>query len=322
MLFIKDHDAHPEDEDRHLDDDWHPSYPRLAAWLLNADDAAVPPLQVHLPASSDGWKGVRGGCSWSLVLCRGNLEELAPSVHMRWDSAPRLYLLEAGAEQFQLWASRRVDESFDTIYQRDTLDGREILRHSLSFSPVPHSQLYGLTDVAAGGSAASWQLWSPELRHAARVASALAPTPSVPSSPAGAGTSTVSRVDDATRMFGGSGSGTVKMTFWRCRMCFAGESEDIRAQHPCAYTSVAEATPKISPVEVLSYGRRGWEGHPRSWEAHGLPQADTSATTLVTGLPCFPTHRRGESTVARPEDRWLQTLGQDATLHIPQALHF
>uniref|UniRef100_A0A7S1WD05 Uncharacterized protein n=1 Tax=Alexandrium catenella TaxID=2925 RepID=A0A7S1WD05_ALECA len=286
MLFAKDAEEHAAgDLDACLDDDWHPSYPQVAAWLLSADDVAMPPLPVHLPDVSRGWAG--RGSAWSVVLARGQLEELAEHHHLRHDTAPRLYLLEIGPA-VRLWASRRVDEAFDTLYQRHGLDGLQLLRHSLSFSPLDQSQL-GVQAIGGENAGGAWLLWSPELRHTGQVAS-------------------------------GAGPGGGKLTFWRCAVGFAGEPADLRARRRCAYLSAAEATPEISPVEVLPVGRKAWEGHPNLWEAHPWPREDARALCVVSGLPCYPALRRQEGTLDRPEDWWVHPSGRDASLHLPVAL--
>jgi len=162
MLFIKDFDEHPHhQEDACLDDNWNPLYPSVAAWLLSAEDVAVPLLPVHLPSAAAGWSV---GCSWCLVIARGSIEDLAPSRALQHDTAPRLYLLEVGAT-LRLWASRRVDASYADVWQRATFDGLDLVRHSLSFQEVPQSSL----DVGSPEPSWTWALWSPELQHAARV---------------------------------------------------------------------------------------------------------------------------------------------------------
>lgn len=210
MLFVKDFGQHPEETDEScLDDDWHPSYPRVAAWLLSATDVATPPLPVHLPTADQGWSG-SAYCSWSLVLSRGNVEELAPSRQLRLDTSPRLYLLEAGAS-LRIWASRRVDDDFATIHQRNTFDGTQLLRQSLSFEPIQHSAL----EVGGEGAYGAWAIWSPDMHHATRV--------------------------------GKSG----KLAFWRCAVTYDGEKADLRSLNTCAYASASLVVPDISTVEVF-----------------------------------------------------------------------
>jgi len=283
MLFVKDAEEHSTGRlDACFDDDWHPSYPPVVGWLLSATDVAMPPQTIYLPDTSRGW--VNGDAIWSVALARGNTEELVDRWHLRHDTAPRLYLLEVGSA-VRLWASRRVDEAFDTLYHRHTLDGLQLLRHSLSFDLVEQSCL---EPQALGGEGAgrAWLLWSPDLRHAAQVAS-------------------------------GRDPGSGRLTFWRCAVSFSGEGRALRAQRSRAYVSAAEVTPKISPTEVLALGRKMWESHPNAWEAHGWPQEDARATGVLSGLPCFPMVRRQEGTLDRPQDWWMHPSGRDPALHVP-----
>lgn len=215
ILVVKDFEEHPPDQDACMDDNWHPSYSSIAGWLFSAGDAAVPPMPVHLPTAEQGWSGTN--CSWSLALARGNIQELAPSRGLQLDTAPRLYLLEAGAG-LRLWASRRVDDSYHTVLQRVTLDGKELVRHSLGFEEVPGSTLE-LYDTTALGA---WMLWSPELQHAARV-----------------------------------GLQSRKLLFWRCAVTFAAEQQDFKSSCQHAYRMAAQASPWHSSVG-LSPLHLGW----------------------------------------------------------------
>lgn len=209
ILFVKDFEEHRQDQaDACLDDNWHPSNMGIAGWLLSAEDVAVPPLIVHLPSAAEGWSDT--ACSWSLVLARGNVEELAPSRSLRLDTAPRLYLLEAGAS-LRLWASRRVDDGYDTVLQRVTLDGMELVRHSLGFQELPDSCL----ELYEANAFGAWALWSPDLQHAARI-----------------------------------GLKTRKLLFWRCAVTYAGKNQGLKASVPCAYRMATESRPYHSSVEV------------------------------------------------------------------------
>jgi hypothetical protein len=210
MPFVKDFDEHPSDRpDSCLDDNWNPSYPGVAGWLLNFADVAVPPLEVHLPGAGDGWGGATS--SWSLVIARGNVESLAPSRGLQFDAAPRLFLLESGPI-LRLWASRRIDDSYDTIFQRFTFDGRELVRHSLSFQEVSQSCL------ELGGSSAFgiWMMWSPDLLHAARVSSK-----------------------------------SRRLSFWRCAITFGEEQHGMKSSMPHAYRMAVESKPVHSSVEEM-----------------------------------------------------------------------
>mmetsp|Transcript_62353 Transcript_62353/g.175834 ORF Transcript_62353/g.175834 Transcript_62353/m.175834 type:complete len:456 (-) Transcript_62353:107-1474(-) len=276
FLFVKDFDEHPEgNANACMDDDWQPSYQGVAGWLLAAEDTAVPPMQISLPQARDGWGG--GSSPWSLVISRGNLQEQALSHHMRQDTAPRLYLLEAGPV-WRLWASRRIDDSFDTLYQRHTLDRPQLIRHSLTFSPLQQSEL----EVGGDSAASSWLLWSPDLRHLAR----LLPTAAA----------------------GGAG----KLAFWRCAVQFSGEGADTRALNPRAYAAAVDFAPHVSPVELLSLGKRGWD-EPK------LPMEDAGGA-VYTGLPCFPALRRGEGNFQRTQDWWIHPMGRDPASHVPLAI--
>jgi len=214
MLFVKDFDEHLEDQpDACLDDNWHPSYPRIAGWLVAAEDIAVPPLPIQLPDAREGFKACASssGGSWSLALARGNIEELAPTYQLRMDTAPRVLLLEMG-DVLRIWASRRVDDAFGVVYERHTLDGTKLIRHALGFQPIERSLLeVGAAGVAAPGA---WALWVPDIQHVARVGP------------------------------------TEKIAFWRCAVMFEGEVSGLQALNPCAYEAPAEAVVEVSPLEV------------------------------------------------------------------------
>lgn len=276
LLFVKDQAEHPEDAC--MDDDWHPSYPRVAAWLLCAEDTAVPPVPVHLPGKEQGW-GAADERPWSLVLARGNLTEIAPSHRLSQDTAPRLYLLEEGSPEqptlLRLWATRRVDDATNILYQRHTLDGEQLVRHALAFSPLFESEIDMLDfpepgALRDGGASGAWLVWSPDIRHAARI-------------------------------IGG------RFAFWRCALAFAGESAELVASKHRAYVAAVSHASEVSPAEVLPLGKWGWEG------MH-LP-ADCASNGVVTGLPCFPALRRAEGTYQRPEDWWIHPVGGDAAQH-------
>eukprot|EP00811_Abedinium_folium_P021096 NODE_3014_length_2106_cov_9.532087.p1 GENE.NODE_3014_length_2106_cov_9.532087~~NODE_3014_length_2106_cov_9.532087.p1 ORF type:complete len:383 (-),score=112.79 NODE_3014_length_2106_cov_9.532087:754-1902(-) len=215
LLVVKDHNMHPEGvADACLDDDHHPSYPSVAGWLLAAEDVAVPPLPVILPTEGCNLSG-----GWSLAITRGSIEELVSSGHLRFDTAWRLYLFEAGT-QLRLWASRRIDEAFDTVYRYPTLDGEQLLRHALGFTMLPQ------TEVEAPGSGAvpgAWALWSPDLLHAARV--------------------------DADG----------RLSFWRCAIAYEGEEAPFQALHHVAYGITGHAQPTISSVGVIPT-KTSWMG--------------------------------------------------------------
>jgi hypothetical protein len=216
ILLAKDFEEHPPDQaDSCLDDNRLPSYEGIAGWLLSAEDVAVPPLTVNLPSVEQGWSAA--ACSWSLVLARGSVEELAATRALRLDTLPRLYLLEAGTS-LRLWVSRRVDDSYDTVFRRVTLDGTELVRHSLVFEEMPQSALE-LYDTDAHGA---WALWSPDLLHAARV-----------------------------------GSTSRKLLFWRCAFTFVDAQQELKASVPEAYRMATEARPWCSPVEMLPQNL-GW----------------------------------------------------------------
>jgi len=217
LLFVKDFEEHPPGhENACLDDDWHHSYPRVAGWLLSAEDTAVPPMPLHLPSAQEGWSG--SASSWSVVLARGNIEDLAPSRQLLHDTAPRLYLLEAGS-RLRLWASRRVDDSYDTVFQRVTFDGSDLVRHSFGFTEVPGSTL----ELLDGSAFGAWALWSPDLQHAARI-----------------------------------GWQSRKLVFWRCAVAFAGEEQRLKASSFHAYAMPAEAKPYLSSVGLAPL-HLGWQ---------------------------------------------------------------
>jgi len=157
FLFAKDADVHPaERPDDCLDDDWQPDYPSIAGWLLAVENVAVPPLEILLPADRLTWG--QSPTDWSLGMARGAVEELAQSHHQKYDAHPRLYLMDP---EFRLWASRRVDDAFDTLYQRTTFDGPQLVRHGLSFELIEQDEVVG--------PEGNWDLWSLDLMWAARI---------------------------------------------------------------------------------------------------------------------------------------------------------
>eukprot|EP00747_Dinoflagellata_sp_TGD_P222823 gnl/TRDRNA2_/TRDRNA2_94501_c0_seq1.p1 gnl/TRDRNA2_/TRDRNA2_94501_c0~~gnl/TRDRNA2_/TRDRNA2_94501_c0_seq1.p1 ORF type:complete len:620 (+),score=81.02 gnl/TRDRNA2_/TRDRNA2_94501_c0_seq1:96-1862(+) len=221
ILFAKDFDEHNENwnpdlqEDQlgtYLNNDWHHSYRQVAGWLLSAENVSVPPMPVHLPSPEEGWNS---DASWSMVLARGNLEELAPSYALRLDTAPRIYLLEAGSH-LRIWASRRVDDATDVLYQRHLLDGPDLVRHALSFSLMQQEVL----EIDSNDDFGPWNLWSPDLRHLGHVG--------------------------PDNIFG----------YYRCGIAFTGDPTDLRALHTRAYHAAAEAVSKVSAVDALCIGAR------------------------------------------------------------------
>eukprot|EP00927_Polykrikos_kofoidii_P019268 TRINITY_DN18986_c0_g1_i1.p1 TRINITY_DN18986_c0_g1~~TRINITY_DN18986_c0_g1_i1.p1 ORF type:complete len:721 (-),score=53.43 TRINITY_DN18986_c0_g1_i1:104-2266(-) len=136
VIFVKDFGDHPFGENACMDDNWHPTDARVAAWVWAVDDVATPPLPVHLPRPQDGFVcGADAG--WSVVLARGCLEEAALGPHhTHLDTAPRLYLLQVTSTVLRLWVSRRVDDKHGMIFERRTLDGTQHLRHSLTFTAL------------------------------------------------------------------------------------------------------------------------------------------------------------------------------------------
>jgi len=196
-----------------------PRGPEAAAWLLAAEDAAVPPLPVLLPAAGEGWSR---GSGWSLAMVRGSLEEMAPSLSLRHDMAPRLYLLEEAPGALRLWCSRRVDDALCTLYERHSLDGRQLVRRALSFAPVPWGEVR-LEPCGGAPRGAGWALWSPEVRHAAQVC-------------------------------GPSGG---RLSFWRCGAAYEGTTLELQASRPRTCPSVAQVAGRAH-LDELPLGRRGW----------------------------------------------------------------
>lgn len=286
FLIAKDTHLHVggEQGDAIMDDDWHPSYPRVAGWLLAADDASVPPLPIFLPSANTGFGasalGILGSAResteeptrWSLAIARGNVEEVATSQHMQQDNALRLFLLEDGP-LLRIWASRRLDDAFDTLYQKHTLDGVQLVRHALDFMPLRASEL------EVGSAGGSWLLWSPDLRHTARVAVA------------------------------GPGSG--KLAFWRCAVAYEGETAALRAQRSRACRMAVHATTDISSMQLLPLIAS------QGWESCVLPQRDARGCSVVSGLPCFPVLRREEGCFAKVEEFWIHPMGRDTALLPP-----
>lgn len=157
FLFAKDANVHPaEGPDDCLDDDWQPGYPEIAGWLWAVEDIAVPPLEIMLPAERLTWG--HSPTDWSLIVARGAVEELAQSHHQKFDAAPRLYLVDP---QFRLWASRRVDDAYHTLYQRTAFDGPSLVRHGFSFELMEQDEVVG--------PEGNWDLWSLDLMWAARI---------------------------------------------------------------------------------------------------------------------------------------------------------
>eukprot|EP00448_Togula_jolla_P042723 CAMPEP_0170569820 /NCGR_PEP_ID=MMETSP0224-20130122/766_1 /TAXON_ID=285029 /ORGANISM="Togula jolla, Strain CCCM 725" /LENGTH=560 /DNA_ID=CAMNT_0010892027 /DNA_START=76 /DNA_END=1754 /DNA_ORIENTATION=- len=232
LLLFKDSERDADGDADCLDDDWNPSHQRVAGWLLSVKDVAVPPLPVFLPSAEEGW--LAGASSWSLALAWGCLEDFASSWHLRSDMAPRLYLLESGP-MLRLWASRVVDEDYGTVLQRHSLDGKELLRHALTFAPLQQTLLevdgHGL---AAVETAPTWMLWSPDLRHAVRLRD------------------------------------REQASFWRCAGASRdGESSALKASATHARLASVGVAETISTAEV--FPRSGdWDSCALPWEAaHG-----------------------------------------------------
>eukprot|EP00930_Biecheleria_cincta_P004263 TRINITY_DN105161_c0_g1_i1.p1 TRINITY_DN105161_c0_g1~~TRINITY_DN105161_c0_g1_i1.p1 ORF type:complete len:568 (+),score=69.68 TRINITY_DN105161_c0_g1_i1:33-1736(+) len=217
FLFAKDFDEDAGDERSSVRHDISPEYNETAGWLLDAEDASVPPLPVLLPISHSQW----GGAAWSLVLARGTAEELAPSTHLRFDAAPRIWMLEEGPV-LRLWATRRVDDAMKTLHQRHTLDGTSFLRHALSFSPLEGTEL----EVTSQDVPGAWLLWAPDLQHVARLAA--------------------------------SGRGSGKLGFWRCGVAFSEQSQLIQASHRCALRSGAQIFADPHPVHSQPLSYHAW----------------------------------------------------------------
>eukprot|EP00445_Apocalathium_hangoei_P014318 CAMPEP_0203869430 /NCGR_PEP_ID=MMETSP0359-20131031/17703_1 /ASSEMBLY_ACC=CAM_ASM_000338 /TAXON_ID=268821 /ORGANISM="Scrippsiella Hangoei, Strain SHTV-5" /LENGTH=610 /DNA_ID=CAMNT_0050788041 /DNA_START=88 /DNA_END=1918 /DNA_ORIENTATION=- len=274
FLLVKDPQEHPTGKGGAcMDDDWHPSHDRVAAWLLSADDFAVPPLPVMLPGARSAFC-MGADSSWSLAIARGSLEELAANYHLRQDTSQRLYLLEDGPT-LRLWASRRLDDAFDALYEQHTFDGARLLRHAMDFEPLPQSSVE--VGKSAGGS---WLLCSPDLRHLARLSCA--------------------------------GTGAGRLAFWRCALNFDGEALSAKAsrRRALAAAAVPAETSSFSPGQLLpkaSYRDRGGS----AWDSCALPSRD-ARSTLVTGLPCFPTVRREDGTFAKTEAWWIHPISRDA----------
>ncbi|CAE8593055.1 unnamed protein product [Polarella glacialis] len=251
LLFVKDFDEDAGDEASHMRDDNLPEFANTAAWLLAVEDVAVPPMPVFLPFEHAEWTGQ----PWSLVLARGSVE-VSPQ-ELRLDTAPRIYLLEEGPVM-RLWCTRRVDDLMDSVHHRHTLDGFEVFRHVLSFSPL----LW--TEIEVGGEEdlpGSWLLWSPDLRHALRIAAA--------------------------------GAGNGKMGVWRCGVAFAGEPERLKASQWQALKLAPASFTHSCPVESIPLGRgAGWLGP-------SLP-AEDARRSRVTGLPCFPALVQSDSYELHP----------------------
>eukprot|EP00929_Paragymnodinium_shiwhaense_P086693 TRINITY_DN47158_c0_g1_i4.p1 TRINITY_DN47158_c0_g1~~TRINITY_DN47158_c0_g1_i4.p1 ORF type:complete len:636 (+),score=79.35 TRINITY_DN47158_c0_g1_i4:90-1997(+) len=306
LLFVKDSDARQFSGDDIMNDDWNPSQPRTAAWLLSAEDVAVPPLPVHLPQLNEGWSA--NAIGWSLVLSRGCLE--APDDRTRrlgvegtcTDSAPRLYLLEVGISSMRLWVSRRVDDAHSTRFESRTLDGQRHLRRAFAFAPLLRGDLdaeggqeeaaahaaFGsagdgnrnlgcveslMEDLGAGTEERSATpivpaLWSPDLIHAARIENC---------------------------------GGARRALFWRCAVVYAGEPVVFKAGALQAHAAVGEAETIISSAEVYPLKPR--------WGSVGAPSAICNGGTIVHDLPCFPTMRWGEADVHRPENsHWKRRI--------------
>jgi hypothetical protein len=210
-----------------VDDDWHPSYPRVAGWLLAIEDIAVPPLEVHLPEEALG-SGLLGPSEWSIVLSRGCVPSLDGLPELRSyvspeDTAARLYLLDSNG---RLWASRRVDEAFDAVYQRTNLDGRSVVRHALAFAPV--SSAGGLDGGEGELGGGCRELWSLEVIF-------------------------MSRADSLEAASG-------RLGYWRCPIRFEGGLTRPTCSYPQALESSAQTTSSVSAVDCHVLPKAWHEG--------------------------------------------------------------
>ncbi|CAK0812616.1 unnamed protein product, partial [Prorocentrum cordatum] len=102
-------------------------------------------------------------------MVRGSLEEMAPSLSLRHDMAPRLYLLEDpgawGAPAVVLAPRGRCP-----LHAVRAAAPRKV-RRALSFAPVPWGEVR-LEPCGGAPRGAGWALWSPEVRHAAQAGGA------------------------------------------------------------------------------------------------------------------------------------------------------
>jgi hypothetical protein len=289
--LVKDCDSHlGGNVEACMDDNWHPSYPRTAGWLLQLEDVSIPPLPIHLPTVADGWGG--SSSKWSMMLSRGYLEELVQHSHLRLDMGARVYLLEersleesAAPSQgddlmlLRLWASHRIDTGHAAVYERRTLDGATLERAAVAVQPLlDHDLEVPLVDAAMSSPPSNYALWSPELHHAARV---------------------------------GLGGG---LGFWRCGIRFADEAKAPRSHKmtPCALAAAAVSHVPLSEAFLRKLG----------WEASSLPRDLACHNPVVVGLPAYPTlrwsdpgfHEAQETLTMGP---WQQALGREPGMLAP-----
>lgn len=254
-----------------MDDNRLPFDGKVVAWLVFAAEAAVPPMPVHLP-----WDEAESGGTtrWSMALSRG----IGPG------RLPRLVLLEQEQGVVQLWASRSLDRVGDTLYERHSLDGRQLLRHALVLEALSGSELdiEGL-GLAAVGAAAQRLLWSPELRC-------------------------VARVDGAAGRFAG------RMAFWCCGGTPSAPPPAVQTTFAQAFAAAAELVPEGFAADYAPLGFQAWVGG-------RLPSESAKGRAVVTGLPCFGTMRLGEGSFRRPEDAWIHPVGHGLAVHTPLAVY-
>mmetsp|Transcript_5419 Transcript_5419/g.13139 ORF Transcript_5419/g.13139 Transcript_5419/m.13139 type:complete len:549 (-) Transcript_5419:117-1763(-) len=279
ILFVKDanHQSHAIYRDGALNDDFDEEAAHVVAWLLSALDVSLPPLPVLLPAVGTGFD--RESSVWSLVMYKNRfLEDLSASGSE--SDGLRLHLAELQKVRTEGEGEEGAEEVFDSLVVRLWVSRQIDI---------------GVNDVHFEHSFDGNRFVRHALSFTAVCQQDIQTSQALPMSLWSTDLCHIMRVTPEH-----------KLSVWQC------PAWDSSRLIPASTTQMTEQTHAVQTVSSMS----GVNSHalPNGW---GRCTAPAQATSLVTGIPCYPAARWGESSFERPEDLWLHPIGRDAGQHAP-----
>jgi len=288
MLLVKDcnHQSHSIYSNGSLNDDFDEEASHVVAWLLSTLDVSVPPMPVLLP---DATMGFDRDCSlWSLVMCKNTfLEDLSSS---------------APCDGFRLHLAQL--QRINSLAEKG--EGDEEAQESIEQEAL-FIRLWVSRQIDAGFNAVHFEHGfhgSRYVRHALAL-SALTQY-QLTTSLCQSASLWSQDVCHILRV-----SPEHKLQVWQCATWNASSAIPAKAMDMSAQTHAVETVSALSAVDT--HALPGW----------GRCSAPAQGpTSVLTGVPCYPAVRWGESTFDRPEDLWLHPVGRDAGQHAPLSVMY